>query len=105
MATSADIVRIGEQIIATHLVEEEYRTNIDTKSPDYPYIEALGFTKNLLVQVKTAVSPNEPDSLSIDEERNIKSRAAEISYEAWEAKVQLDDKNISRGQPFFRKLS
>ena len=37
------------------------------------------------------MQPNEPSSLSSDEERNIKSRASALGYEPWEVKVQLDE--------------
>ena len=105
MMSSVDIGSIGERIVAQELVSKGYRTNVDTKLPGSTDIEAKSSAANLLVQVKTAVSPNQPASLSSDEERNIKARATKISYQAWEAKVQLNESYKLIGKIVWRKLS
>ena len=92
MHGSHDIGLAGEKAAAEQLEEKNWRiTRWDTTSPGATDIEAQSGAKKVLVQVKSAVVPNEPASLSVAEERNIKSRATGIGAEAWEARVQLDE--------------
>ena len=105
MTTQVNIGQTGERIVGIYLQQKGYRTNVDTKLPGSTDIEAIGNTTSLLVQVKSAILPNTPVSLSSDEERNIKSRAANLRYEAWEAKVQLDNKLSLVGEIIWRKLN
>lgn len=90
MATSTDIGRIGEQIVAQELKEKGYQTNVDTKQAGATDIEAEAPTNKLLVQVRTAVLPSLPASLSALEGTELKARASQLGLQAWEAKVQLD---------------
>jgi Holliday junction resolvase len=91
MADVGEIGQAGERIVAQWLRGSGYTIDrVDTRSPGSTDIEARSSQKCLLVQVKSAVLPNEPSSLSSDEKRNIKSRATRIGCEAWEAGVQLD---------------
>jgi hypothetical protein len=55
--------------------------------------------------VKTAALPNKPAGLSSDEERNIKSRAARLRWDAYEARVQLDANGRLVGEIAWRKLT
>lgn len=105
MPNQVEIGQAGERIVARELAAKGYRTNIDTRAPGSTDIEARGTSANLLVQVKTAMSPNLPAALSGEEERNIKSRAARLGWEAWEAKVQIDSKGNLVGAVGWRKLS
>ena len=91
MATSLEIGAVGERIVVQWL--RNYRFTIqgwDTQSPGSTDIEAESSKAHILVQVKSAADPNEPPSLSSEEERNMKSRAMRIGAEAWEARVQLN---------------
>ena len=90
MVTSQEVGQAGEEIVALALVEKGYRTNVDTKGPGSTDIEALGANATLLVQVKTALFPATPAGLSSNEERNIKSRASRLGFEAWEARLQVN---------------
>jgi hypothetical protein len=75
----------------------------DTRSPGTTEIKAKS-TNTLLVRGKTAVQPDEPSSLSSDEEKSIVSQVKKIGGEAWEAKVQLDSNLHSTGKIKWRKL-
>ena len=90
--SEAEIGSIGENFVAAKLRMDEWLVKVDTKLPGKTDIEAKGKNnKSLLIQVKTGVSPNKPTSLSREEEGAIKRRAGQLGYEAWEARVQLND--------------
>jgi len=105
MATQVEIGSAGERIAAAALQQKGYKTNVDTKAPGSTDIEARGTGNSILVQVKAAVSPNAPTSISSDEERNIKSRASKLGWGAYEAKVQLDGRLQLVGDIQWRKLT
>lgn len=107
MPLSTEIGQIGEKLVAEYLknVKGYHKVIQNTKGPGATDIEAIGTKIRLLVQVKTAVLPNEPSCLTSDEENRIKSRAASMSAEAWEARVMLDSQHKPTGQFKWRKLS
>jgi len=107
MATPFEIGQAGERIVVQGLKEAGYAIKRwDTQSPGSTDIEAATSKGHiLLVQVKSAVHPNEPPSLSSDEERNIESRATRIGAEAWEARVQLNARLQLVGEMQWRKVS
>ncbi len=104
MLTPDRIGEAGERGVAKWLAENGYRTNVDTRSPASTDILAHGGDRVLLVQVKSAVAPTEPANLSPAEERDIKSRAAKLKYEAWEARVWLDASLSLIGRIVWRKI-
>jgi Holliday junction resolvase len=75
----------------------------DTRSPGTTEIKAKS-GKPFLVRVKTAVQPEEPSSLSSDEEKDIVSQVKRIGGEAWEAKVHLDSNLQPTGKINWRKI-
>lgn len=86
----ADIGRAGEEVVKGLLVSKGWKiTSHDTKGPGSTDLEAKAGGAQILVQVKTAVPPSNPSSLSSEEERNIKSRATRIGAGAYEARVWL----------------
>jgi hypothetical protein len=89
MAEAVDIGTCGEQIVVNDLKRKGYNVKWDTKGPGSTDIEAHGEPNSYLIQVKTAVIPNEPADLSSDERRNITSRAARLRYIPRLAKVRL----------------
>ena len=93
----------GERAVVTWLENKGFViVKWDTRSPGLVEIEAKS-KKPLLVKVRTAVHPEDPPSMSDDEEREIKSRAAKIGGEAWEAKVQLNPNLKLLGKIKWRK--
>ena len=88
--SQAQIGATGEQIVNEWLISKGYKTNLNTRQPGSTDIKAVGSEASVLVQVKTAMSPSVPSDLSPDEIRNIKSRAAQLGYQAWQATVTLD---------------
>ena len=91
MPTTSAVGNVEERLVSYWLADSGYSTNIDTKAPDSTIIEGRGNSKSLLVQVKSAVQPNIPSSLTPEEVGRIISRAASFGFEPWEARVQLDE--------------
>lgn len=81
----------GENLVVEYLKDEKGYSNvkINTLDSGATEIEAVGTKTRLLVQVNTAMQPQEPSRLTSDEEDGIKSRALALSAEAWEARVTL----------------
>ena len=105
MSTPFEIGQAGERIVVQWLRSKGYIIDRwDTQSPGSTDIEAHHSQAHILVQVKSAVYPNDPPHLSSDEERNIKSRATRIGAQAYEARVQLDSNLQLLGQIMWRKL-
>ena len=86
---SAQIGQYGEQHVDAWLRTKGYTTNQNTRLPGSTDIEADG-EESILVQVKTAVSPNQPSYPSSEEIRNIKSRASNSNRTAFVAQVTID---------------
>lgn len=103
--TPAEIGNYGERHATTWLQSKGYRCHRNTQLPGSTDIEAIGATKNLLVQVKTGLYPNFAPILSSDEQRNIKSRATRIGYEAWLAQMQIDVRGLLVGNITWTRLN
>lgn len=104
MYTTVQIGTAGEHVVNNWLTQNGYKTNLDTKLPGSTDIEATSTQTSLLVQVKSAMNPSAPSSLSSDEMRNIKSRAKRLGYQAWEAKVTLNSHLQTISQIQWRRL-
>jgi Holliday junction resolvase-like predicted endonuclease len=100
-----DIGQVGEKAVAAWLRGNGYSVNQNTALPGSTDIEAVSQKASLLVQVKTAVYPNQPGQLDWEEVRNLKSRASNIGYEAWAAYVQINSQGQLVGQISWKKLS
>lgn len=87
---SAEIGNYGERHVTAWLKEKGYQCYRNTQQPGSTDIEARGAQANLLVQVKTGLSPNEAPSLPGEEKRNIASRATKLGYQAWLAQLQIN---------------
>lgn len=97
----------GERSVVTWLENKGFMiVKWDTESPGTKNIEAKSGSARtrLFVQVRTSVHPEDPPSLTSGEEADIKSRAAKIDAEAWEARVQLDINLHLLGKIRWRKL-
>ncbi len=94
----------GERAVVTWLEEKGFTVvKWDSRAPGSADIEAKS-VKHLVVRVRTSVHPEDPPSLTSDDEKSIISRAAKIEAEAWEAKVQLDSNLHLLGKIRWRKL-
>jgi hypothetical protein len=105
MITTVTIGNVAERRVAYWLEDYGYSTNIGSKDPSSTEIEGRGNSRSLLVRVKSAVQPNTPDTLSTDEICSLTERAARRGWEAWEARVQLDEQLRQVGEIQWRKLS
>jgi hypothetical protein len=121
MFTSFEIGQAGERIVAEWLHYRGYtRIKVDTRLPGSTDIDAQHVPlmnslfpqlfvnqKNkarMFIQVKSAVYPNNPESLSSDEKRNITSRATKMGARAWEARVRLNSNLKLIGEIRWREL-
>lgn len=103
-AAQVDIRQMGEQAVSQWLRSKGYEAKVSARDPTLADIEARGSGGNLLVQVKAAVLPSSPSYLSSEEERDIRARAARLGFQAWEARVQLDQENRQVGAIVWRRL-
>src|ERR1017187_1022808 len=88
--TAGQVGDFGERHVEAWLRAKGF-TNIlrDTKQLGSTDIQADG-SESILVQVKTAVHPDQPAQLSADEIRDIKSRATKLGRVAYVARVTID---------------
>jgi len=106
VTTAVEVGQAGEGLVVDWLKAKGYRIDRwDTQSPGSTDIEASGTAKRLLVQVKSALAPNQPAVLSGDEIAKIKSRAGKVGAEAWQAQVQLDSQLRQAGEIKWAKLN
>lgn len=97
----------GERSVVTWLEKKGFTiVKWDATSPGSKNIEAKSGSAqvHLLIQARTSVHPEDPPSLTSREEEDIRSRAAKIDAEAWEARVQLDLNLQLLGEIRWRKL-
>jgi hypothetical protein len=87
----SDIGRYGELHIKLDLEANGFECHHDTKGPGSTDIEAKNKAGGMLVQVKAALHPNKPASLSSEECRAIVARAKTLGFVAWQAKVQINE--------------
>jgi hypothetical protein len=101
--TAAEIGSIGERHATAALQAQGWSCYRNTQLPGSTDIEATTtdgrgtVIKRLLVQVKTAVTPNAPADLTADDKRAIISRANRNNAEAWLAQVKIDSSGGSLG--------
>ncbi len=105
MYSMSDVGQAGENHVARWLQSQGFTVRQNTQLPGSTDIEAANSAKRLLVQVKSAVYPGAPATLSSDEVRNITSRAARIGAEAWVAQVVLNQQLQVQGQMAWTKLN
>lgn len=103
--TAGEIGNIGERHVAAWLEQSGYRCNRNTRLPGSTDIEAIGSNVELLVQVKTALTPNPAPSLSSDERRNLIARASRTGRQAWLAQLQINRQGARVGDVVWTKLN
>jgi hypothetical protein len=104
MENVVDVGSIGVRIVAQWLSKQGYRTRMNFVLSSATDIEAVDQNTKMLIQVRTAVLPAEPVSLTPKEVALFQSRAWDKCFEPWEAKIQLDAANALVGQIMWKKL-
>jgi hypothetical protein len=92
MATPSQVGAAGDRLVTSDLRRKGYRVRPHASASGYTPLEAQAHPARIVVQVKAAEYPEEPPYLSRVEEATIKAMASEMSAEAWEARVQVDDR-------------
>jgi hypothetical protein len=105
MKTSPEIVKAGAKEVVKQLNSKGWNTKWEMEGPDSTGIEATyGEGGDILVQVKASVSPAYPSHLSVEEIQNIKSRAANLGKDAYLARVNFANSNLTDCSIKFEKL-
>ena len=87
--------RTGERVVVRSLTDEGYVINAwNTASPAPADIDATRERVHILVQVRSAIYPNEPTNLTQEEAQHLKSRATAISATPVIATVQFTDASL-----------
>ncbi len=102
--TPVDLGTIGEKIVVGWLTSRGYSCHRNTQQAGGSGIEATGPAK-LLVEVKTSIAPTEPADATWGEISNMLTRACKLGYEAWLAKIQVNDHGQRVGDVWWRKLA
>ncbi len=109
--TVAEIGGIGERHVTAALQALGFSCYRNTQLPGSTDIEAKqkdssgNNIKILLVQVKTALTPNSPADLSPDEKQGIVSRANRNNGEAWLGQVRISSDGDLVGKITWAKLN
>jgi hypothetical protein len=104
MLTAAQIGTIGEIHTTNWLKARNYSCYRNTQLPGATDIEANGNPTSLLVQVKTAIWPNLPASLSTEEIQAIVARAKRTGRQAWVARLQINNEGALIGDIAWTRL-
>ncbi len=104
MDNVADVGSIGVRIVAQWLSKQGYRTRMNFVLSSTTDIEAVDQNTRMLIQVRTAILPAEPVSLTPQEISLFQTRAWDKNFEPWEAKIQLDASRALIGQIMWKKL-
>lgn len=102
--TAAEIGYYGELHATAYLRANGFACHRNTQQPGSTDIDATGPYRSLYVQVKTAVYPNSPASLSSDEKNGIIARAIRNKREAWLAQVTIGDSGNLIGEIIWKQL-
>ncbi len=105
MSTAVESHNLALRSVAYWLRLRGYTPTVLSKEPDKLILEGKGNTRSLLVQVKSAVQPGEPEKLTPDEERELIEQAAQLGCEPWEIRVQFDPPLRRAAMSEWRKLT
>lgn len=103
--TASEIGTCGERHVANWLTAKGFSCYTNTQQPGSTDIDARARDKSLFVQVKTAINPSSPASLSSDERRGIVNRANYNNREAWLAQVSINRNGQLIGDITWTKLN
>jgi Holliday junction resolvase len=105
LLTASEIGTAGEKHATAWLQANGWSCYRNTQLPGATDIQATSGTKSILVQVKTAVFPNQPVGLSADDKNAIVARANKSSKEAWLAQLQINSEGLLVGQISWTRLN
>lgn len=98
MLTPADIASHGERHVESWLSSTGYRCTASKPHHGATDIEARGDEENLFVHVVTALEPGPVPELSTSDLGRVLSRSMTLGYDAWLAKVLIDDQGELAGE-------
>ena len=93
--TPVEIEYIGKAIATIDLERRGFAWKQNRWITGSTDIEATKGAEGRLVQIRTAVHPQEPPGLSQEETQRIKSRSSQIGYEPWLAQITLKVSDIA----------
>lgn len=97
--TTVEIGTAGESLVSQDLKQRGYSNIIqDTFQPGSVDVKADHPKGNVLIQVKTSVSPGQPAELSDEEKTKIKTRASSTKRTAFSAQLQINNSKQLVGQ-------
>jgi len=88
--TEAEIEQAALLIVSRWLGLQGYKTDFDAMPPGSRELQAHGLGMNLLMRVVPAVHPEQPGSMTREEEQALKAQAAQLGCVAFEARVLLN---------------
>ncbi|MGC8488968.1 MAG: hypothetical protein ACP5QO_12260 [Clostridia bacterium] len=94
MARLSQVEAAGEHLVTEDLRRKGYRMRPSMREWRMVILAAEAGTNRLLVAVTATAAPEEPPSLSREKEGVVKAQAAEQGAEAWEARVQVDERRL-----------
>ncbi len=103
--TAEEMGRYGARHVTAWLTDKGYQCEQSKRLPGSTDIEARSDRDNRLVQVKTALAPNRPLGLSLDEGRDLAATARGLGYDAWCAKVQIGPQGQRVGDIIWIRLN
>ena len=95
----------GEQIVSDYLRSKGFNANPVEDIPGTIGLAVTGKPSNFIVNIKPVTNPKTPVITKAEEENAIKQKAAQLGFEAWEAKVVLDRKLQLKGEIEWRRIS
>ena len=103
--TPADIAESGEKHVEAWLSGTGYRCHASKPHHGATDIEAVGEDENMIVLVKSALVPTPvPDATTLERGRVV-SRAMTLGYDAWFAKVHVDNRGDLVGEIEWAQLN
>lgn len=85
----AEIGNLGERYVVEDLQTKGFACYHNTQGAGATDIEGRGNPTSVLVQVKTAMHPYDPETLSAQEQQAICARATRKNCQAWLAQVKV----------------
>lgn len=90
MLTPTDIAEYGERHVVSYLTSTGYHCHASKPHHGASDVEARGEEENLFVHVMATMTPNPVPALGTSDLGRVLTRAMTLGYDAWLAKVHLD---------------